>query len=247
MWLDIVRMFQLSPLIYVVSFIGLVAYILLNFRNPMLKKTGLAVILFLLFYPVWHILLGKTLSHRLIWVFPVLLVVTLGITKYLQTKKMNIIEVIWLMVVCFGLYYGNDIGAYCKTYTYNDSIYRIQKTVIEAAQIIENDTDDDKIVVVSEEWFMLQIRLYSTDFYWGYESRECMRRAEARLGVDAQHRVATAIQTGYLDENVSIIDDLHELGVEYVVLNLSNTCLDGYENYYEIIGETYACRVYKMK
>lgn len=232
--------------IYWMVLIGFLLYLILNRKKMEVRKCIWSIAIFLFFYPIWHLASG-IVFYRLMWLFPTFIIIALGMTKLLEHYKGKKGYLLVLGLIVGLLIFGNNIWEYMQNSMYTDNVYHIDHNVIEAADVILGSTSNENITVVGEQEFMAEIRTYSPRFVWGYESRIAMMQAEKRLAKNASYRVATAIQTGYFEESMDLIEDLEELGVQYVILNKSNTCLSENETAYDMIGETEEYQIYKLK
>ena len=246
MWL-IQRVFnsQHTLDVYWIVLLAFALYLMLNRKNMIARKLMVSIGIFLVFYPIWHYA-SATVFYRLWWLFPIFIILALGIVKLLESKKSNKVFFTVLLLAVYLLVFGNNIVSYLEG-TRASNIYHIEQNVIDVADLILEHDDGDSIIVVSDPTFMTQIRLYSARFCWGYSSRNAMMQADKRLEKDASYRVATALQTGYFAEGMDLIEDLNELEVDYVILRKTNSNFVEYEQDFDYFGETDEYLIYKLK
>ena len=232
--------------IYWIVLLVFALYLIVNRKQLIAKKLIVSIGVFLFLYPIWHYASGGVF-YRLWWLFPIFVIIALGMTQLLECNKSNKIFFTVLLIIVYVLVFGNNIHSYLKNCVYVTNPYHVNESVIDVADMILTEDKQDTIVVVGEPTFMTQIRLYSAKFCWGYASRDAMMLAEKRLETDGSYLVATALQTGYFAEGLDLVKELKELNVDYVILEKSNTCLMGFEADIQLIGETDAYSVYKMR
>lgn len=238
-----------SDTFYLILLLLLIICIFVKRDFPGNRKLLVAIGTYCLFFPILFFACDKlrmgSVFYRFLWVFPSSVIIGIGFTWVLKKKdntKAGFIIEAFILILLVGNICFNE--SYLKL---PNNIYKIENDVIEAADLIEEDTEKDNIIIIGEVSFLSQVRQYSSRFWWGYTNRECMMNADSGNEGDESARLAGAIQNSNFPQSMNVLSDLYKLRVDYIVLYLDNSFPDHLpQNSYEVIGQTEKYKILKM-
>lgn len=220
--------------------------ILYNNRDKAEMKYVLsASIIFIITIPLLYKICEKfnmlDVFYRFLWLFPLSLMSSYIAVKIIQ-KQYTIYVILLICLFWFGNIYID-----WQEWRLPDNMYKISNDVIEAVEIIENDSVSENIKVVGEIDFMGEVRQYSAKIHWGYPNALYMIEGTI-VDDDASTRIANALYKAELYSKTQIFEDLQALDISYIVLYQNNPFIDQLPLVsYEIVGETEKYIVIRVK
>lgn len=246
-WLDVFKGYfegSIYPIVLV-----LLIFFLVKRKNILAKKLVVSCVIYLLFIPIVYMVCSRvdlaSVTYRLLWVFPLSIIVAVlavDIIEKSERKKIALCLVILIEMLLLG-----NVALYADAWKVPDNLYLLDDEIVQIGNLIENDSGGEMTIVVGELDFMGQIRQYSPRVCWGYTNRKYMMNADESHTENASYRIAGAIQNHYYPDGMSVIGDLEELAVDYIIIYRDNPFQNHLpEESYEIVGNTENYRVLRM-
>lgn len=158
--------------------------------------------------------------YRFLWAVPILLLTAYMITRILTERKKGAEIVVILIITSAMLFYNS--GTFPSIASLPDNKYAVSDDVIQVCDIIEQDKDKDRPIVIFDLEMQLSARTYNASFIWGISRNAYMNcndldDYESAGKYRNQKIMIQAVNYGVQGEGDVLAEALLEKNVDYLV------------------------------
>lgn len=197
----------------------------------------------LFFFPLFsylmiHTVLEEGVYYRVLWFFPVGIVVAYSAVKLISGQKKVVRKVIIFIMACLMLLSGGDYTYDHPTFEPAENAYHLPQTVIDICDEIKPETDDYWVCAVMPQELLSYVRQYTSMIHMPYGRAVLITRWN--LG----HPLYDTMEADVIDAK-TLAEQAREYGCHYIVLNETRGMEGSLEKQdFEVIAEIDGYRIY---